>query len=182
MKFKQNQKIKSFNNFKLHFTEPNIPLFNRTFEDSLTTKNSQTKFKKNISSLTTFKNQKKLKLNNSKNIQNEPISNNNLSLAEKLLKNRDKRKNKLIRIMTNNNDTNKLLINSFYSNSIRKKDHFNSNNNSLNFISVNNLKESFYPMKSTKEKNVNILKNIIDMKNKNNPLSLKKQNILTELV
>ena len=173
MKFKKNQKIKSFNNFKLHFSDPNISLYNRIFEDSLTTKNSQTKLKKNIISLTTLNNQNKLKLNNSKNIQNESISNHNLSLAEKILKNRDKRKKKLIRIKPNNNEANKLLINSFYSNSIQKKEHCNSNNNSLNFVSVNNLKESFYQMKSTKEKNVNTLKNIIDVKN--NPLSLKNQ-------
>ena len=171
MKSKKKQKIKFYNNFKLTLNEPNISLLNRTFEDSLTTKNSQTKVKKNFFSLAALKNQNKLKLNNSKNIQNESIPNLNLPLDEKSLKNRDKRKNQLIRIMKNNNDTNKLLINSFYSNSIKKKEHYN--NNSFNFIRVKNIKEIFYPMKSTKEKNINSLKKIMDVKN--NSLFLKKQ-------
>ena len=166
MKLKKNQKIKSYNDFKLHFTEPN--LFNKTFEDSLTTKNSQVKNKKKIMSLTTFKNLNKLKLNNRRTNQNETIP-----LAEKIFKNRNWNKFKMIKIFTDNHNINKLLINSSYSNSLSKKDHSNFNNNSLNLINMNNLKESFYPIKSTKEKNMNALKSIIDIKNNCFPLKNK---------
>ena len=172
MKLKKYPKIKSYNNFKLHFIDNNNILLNKTFEDSLSTKNSQIKYKKNFISLLSLKNKNKLILNNIKNNNNETIlnKNQNLSSIEKLVKNRNKNKFKMIKICTGNNDINKLLINS-YSHSLNNKDQYNTN--SLNYISINNLKESFYPINSIKEKNMNTFKNIIDTKN--NSFSLKNQ-------
>ena len=161
----------NFNNFntnkiRFHFIEnPEITLLNKTFESSKTTKNSQVN-KKNIISLEQSKNHHK---NNNKIIENFYKKKINASFAEKLNRkntikelnqrrtvhisnNRNyKNKFKTTKIITNNTDINKILINSSYIHSLNKKDQIN--NNSLKYIGITNLKECFNPLKDKRKSN-----------------------------
>jgi len=169
------------NKIRFHFIDPEITYLNKTFESYQTTKNTQLNNKSNIISLASSVNLKKLK---NKKI-NEILSkkNANSSFAEKnnntgtiiqnlskpkkmhVINNRNyKNKLKNMKILTNNTDINKLLINSSYSKSLTKKEQIN--NNSFKYIGISNLKDHFYP-KIEKKKSNNL------PKNKKNSISLK---------
>ena len=168
------------NKIRFHFIDPEITYLNKTFESYQTTKNTQLNNKNNIISLTSSVNLKKLK---SKKI-NEILAkkNANSSFAEKnsntgttqnlskpkkmhVVNNRNyKNKLKNMKILTNNTDINKLLINFSYSKSLTKKDQIN--NNSFKYMGISNLKDCFYP-KIEKKKSNNL------QKNKKNSIALK---------
>lgn len=146
---------KNFNTNKIRFDfieNPEITLLNKTFESSKTTKNSQVNNKINIISLEQSKNHNK---NNNKINENFYKKKINPSFKEKLnrkntFKELNKRKTvhisnnrnyknkfKTMKIITNNTDINKILINSSYIHSLNKKDQINNKrkiNLKLNYI------------------------------------------------
>ena len=171
MKLKKHQNINSNNNLNLKNIEPKFLSLNSTFVNSHTVNNSQKNSIKKIISFSTLTNLNKFSKNtiNNKNKTNNDIiyrKNNNLTAAEKQLQNISKNKFKKTKLLLNKNKNFNSKNSSSYSHFLNKKDQYN--NNSLNIIRFNNLKERFYPIK---EKNK--LNNIIDIKK--NSYSLKNQ-------
>ena len=171
MKLKKHQNINSNNNLNLKNIEPKFLSLNSTFVNSHTVNNSQKNSIKKIISFSTLTNLNKFSKNtiNNKNKTNNDIiyrKNNNLTAAEKQLQNISKYKFKKTKLLLNKNKNFNSKNSSSYSHFLNKKDQYN--NNSLNIIRFNNLKERFYPIK---EKNK--LNNIIDIKK--NSYSLKNQ-------
>ena len=171
MKSKKHQNINSNNNLNLKNIEPKFLSLNSTFVNSHTVNNSQKNSIKKIISFSTLTNLNKFSKNtiNNKNKTNNAIiyrKNNNLTAAEKQLQNISKNKFKKTKLLLNKNKNFNSKNSSSYSHFLNKKDQYN--NNSLNIIRFNNLKERFYPIK---EKNK--LNNIIDIKK--NSYSLKNQ-------
>ena len=171
MKLKKHQNINSNNNLNLKNIEPKFLSLNSTFINSHTVNNSQKNSIKKIISFSTLTNLNKFSKNtiNNKNKTNNDIiyrKNNNLTAAEKQLQNISKNKFKKTKLLLNKNKNFNSKNSSSYSHFLNKKDQYN--NNSLNIIRFNNLKERFYPIK---EKNK--LNNIIDIKK--NSYSLKNQ-------
>ena len=171
MKLKKHQNINSNNNLNLKKIEPKFLSLNSTFVNSHTVNNSQKNSIKKIISFSTLTNLNKFSKNtiNNKNKTNNDIiyrKNNNLTAAEKQLQNISKNKFKKTKLLLNKNKNFNSKNSSSYSHFLNKKDQYN--NNSLNIIRFNNLKERFYPIK---EKNK--LNNIIDIKK--NSYSLKNQ-------
>ena len=171
MKLKKHQNINSNNNLNLKNIEPKFLSLNSTFVNSHTVNNSQKNSIKKIISFSTLTNLNKFSKNtiNNKNKTNNDIiyrKNNNLTAAEKQLQNISKNKFKKTKLLLNKNKNFNSKNSLSYSHFLNKKDQYN--NNSLNIIRFNNLKERFYPIK---EKNK--LNNIIDIKK--NSYSLKNQ-------
>ena len=171
MKLKKHQNINSNNNLNLKNIEPKFLSLNSTFVNSHTVNNSQKNSIKKIISFSTLTNLNKFSKNtiNNKNKTNNDIiyrKNNNLTAAEKQLQNISKNKFKKTKLLLNKNKNFNSKNSSSYSHFLNKKDQYN--NNSLNIIRLNNLKERFYLIK---EKNK--LNNIIDIKK--NSYSLKNQ-------
>ena len=169
MKLKKHQNINSNNNLNLKNIEPKFLSLNSTFVNSHTVNNSQkNSIKKIISTLTNLNKFSKNTINNKNKTNNDIIyrKNNNLTAAEKQLQNISKNKFKKTKLLLNKNKNFNSKNSSSYSHFLNKKDQYN--NNSLNIIRFNNLKERFYPIK---EKNK--LNNIIDIKK--NSYSLKNQ-------
>ena len=160
MKLKKHQNINSNNNLNLKNIEPKFLSLNSTFVNSHTVNNSQkNSIKKIISTLTNLNKFSKNTINNKNKTNNDIIyrKNNNLTAAEKQLQNISKNKFKKTKLLLNKNKNFNSKNSSSYSHFLNKKDQYN--NNSLNIIRFNNLKERFYPIK---EKNK--LNNIIDIK------------------
>ena len=152
MKLKKKLIINSNDNYIFKYFEPNITALNKTFETSLTTKHSKAKSRKNVVSLNSFTNAIKLKIKNNKNLIIYKKNKNSFNLKNNVNNNKNNQnKFKTIKIITNNNDINKLLINSSYSHSLNKKEQYN--NNSLNIMGLTNIKESFYPINEISEIN-----------------------------
>ena len=162
---------KNFNTNKIRFDfieNPEITLLNKTFESSKTKKNSQVNNKINIISLEQSKNHNK---NNNKINENFYKKKINPSFKEKLnrkntFKELNKRKTihisnnrnyknkfKTMKIITNNTDINKILINSSYIHSLNKKHQIN--NNSFKYIGITNLKECFNSLNKRKSNKLN---------------------------
>ena len=149
MKLKKKLIINSNDNYIFKYFEPNITALNKTFETSLTTKHSKAKSRKNVVSLNSFTNAIKLKIKNNKNLIIYKKNKNSFNLKNNVNNKNNQNKFKTIKIITNNNDINKLLINSSYSHSLNKKEQYN--NNSLNIMGLTNIKESFYPINEINE-------------------------------
>ena len=169
MKLKKKLIINSNDNYIFKYFEPNITALNKTFETSLTTKHSKAKSRKNVVSLNSFTNAIKLKIKNNKNLIIYKKNKNSFNLKNNVNNKNNQNKFKTIKIITNNNDINKLLVNSSYSNSLNKKEQYN--NNSLNIMGLTNIKETFYPINEINEKNKLNFKKGIDIKK--NSFSLK---------
>jgi len=175
---------KNFNTNKIRFDfieNPEITLLNKTFESSKTTKNSQVNNKINIISLEQSKNHNKNYNKINEKFYKKKI---NPSFKEKLnrkntFKELNKRKTihisnnrnyknkfKTMKIITNNTDINKILINSSYIHSLNKKDQIN--NHSFKYIGITNLKECFNSLNKRKSNKLNkiIKTNSICLKSK----------------
>ena len=161
MKLQKKILLNTNDNLKFKYIEPDITSFNKTFGNSHTTKNSKKNSNLNIISLNSFTNPIKLKIKNSKDQIIYTKNKNSFNKNNANIRN-NKTKNTSIKFITNNNDINKIIINSSYSNSLNRKEH--NNNNSLNILGIGNIKERFYPNKEVSDKNKLNLKKKRDIK------------------